>query len=869
MEEIERLPSRLGFGKRVVDDWYIHRIGIEFLDEGFRAFVEAALESAPTSAYERANVIKLNLVSSRVSLLRYDDFFDTAFPVLLESWSLSASSEQTTTYRSYLDSLNPPILHRKELLLPPSHPLRSKFEVVTRQAEELGLFDDTTTIGFRENWSRVVTEKGYAVVGSDFVPIGNVEGDSACALGGTLEHMPVLRHLTALSRWSLSAPVQLLLRHGLLSADKEMFDYGCGKGDDIATLNAQGYSARGWDPFYAAGNAITRAPVVNLGFVLNVIEDQDERREALQRAFQAADEVLAIGVMLGSSVTPGLPYRDGVLTSRSTFQKYFSQEELRQYVQHELGEEVFLVGPGVCFVFKDKDVEQRFTANRYRRRGLSSRILKWTQKDSRTQPRKSLNAYERLSDDARETIRRLWEVALDLGRVPERDEISFLPAIEDHVGSFRRALRLIDATFDRSQLRQASAVRADDLRLFFAMGQFSKRAPYKRLETRLQRDIKAFFGDYRTAQNDGMQLLKDVANLDAIRAASLVAAEQGIGYLDKEDALHLHVNVMDRLPVVLRAYVGCGLLVYGDGSEAQLIKIHSLSGKLSLLEYEEFDTSPLPLMVRRIKINIRRQDYEVFEYGGRYEKPHLYFKSRYLNEEYPGYAEQLEFDAELERLELFDPGGHGIPVQELADLLELHRRAVRGFSIRRSDTIPPIDQPCGKYFRYRDLIECGETQLSSGVENVPRQPESFNALHDLATKILDPVIDYFGGIKLTYGFCSHTLSKHIKGRIAPQLDQHASYECSSRGKLICDRGGAACDFIVPDEDMEEVGRWIVENLPFDRLYFYGKARPIHVSYAEKPQGVAYEMRESATGRRIPRPFSNGGRIDMDTDKERC
>ena len=117
------------------------------------------------------------------------------------------------------------------------------------------------------------------------------------------------------------------------------------------------------------------------------------------------------------------------------------------------------------------------------------------------------------------------------------------------------------------------------------------------------------------------------------------------------------------------------------------------------------------------------------------------------------------------------------------------------------------------------------------------------------------MIDYFGGIKLTYGFCSHALSKHIKGRIAPELDQHALYERSSEGKLICDRGGAACDFIVPDEDMEEVSRWIMENLPFDRLYFYGKGRPIHVSYAEKPQRVAYEMRESATGRRIPRPFS--------------
>ncbi|KVO03828.1 peptidase m15a [Burkholderia ubonensis] len=856
MGEVERLSSRLGFGKRVVDDWYIHRIGIEFLEEGLRTVVTAALESAPTSAYERANVVKVNLASSRFSLLRYDDFFDAPFPVLLESWSLSVSGEQTITYRSYLDSLNPPILHRKELLLPPSYPLRPKFEAVTRQAEELGLFDATATIGFRENWSRLVADKGYKIVGSDFIPIGNVEPEAGRLPIDIANHAPVHRHLTALSRWSLSAPVQLLLRHALLSRDKEMFDYGCGKGDDIATLNAQGYSARGWDPFYAADRAISQAPVVNLGFVLNVIEDPNERREALHRAFHVADEVLAIAVMLGGGTTPGLPYRDGVLTSRNTFQKYFSQEELKQYVQQELDEEAFLVGPGVCFVFKDKNVEQRFTANRYRRRDLSNRILKRPHIESSVRPRKPPCAYERLPDDARACLGRLWEVSLDLGRVPECDEVPFLPDVERNVGSYRRAMRFIDTAFDRAQLIMAAAVRADDLRLFFALGHFSKRPPYRSLETRLQRDIKAFFGDYRSAQADGMRLLRDAANPDVIRAACRVAAEQGIGWLDKEDALHLHVTAVDRLPVVLRAYVGCGLLIYGEAGEAQLIKVHSSSGKLTLLEYEDFDTSLLPLMVKRIKINIRKQDYEVFEYGGRYEKPYLYYKSRYLHEEYPGYAEQLAFDSELERLGLLESEGHGIPALKFAESLELHRRSVRGFSLVRSDTIPPLDQPCGKYFRYRDFIQCGETQLNTGIENVPQRPESFNALHDLATNLLDPIIDYFGGIKLTYGFCSHALSKRIRTRVAPHLDQHAAYECSSRGKRICDRGGAACDFIVPDEDMEEVSRWIMENLPFDRLYFYGKTRPIHVSYTEKPQGVAYEMREATNGRRIPRPMDH-------------
>lgn len=53
--------------------------------------------------------------------------------------------------------------------------------------------------------------------------------------------------------------------------------------------------------------------------------------------------------------------------------------------------------------------------------------------------------------------------------------------------------------------------------------------------------------------------------------------------------------------------------------------------------------------------------------------------------------------------------------------------------------------------------------------------------------------------------------------------------------------------------MAEVARWIMANLPFDRLYFYGRERPIHVSSSAEPVGEAYEMRE-INGRRVPGKF---------------
>jgi len=80
-------------------------------------------------------------------------------------------------------------------------------------------------------------------------------------------------------------------------------------------------------------------------------------------------------------------------------------------------------------------------------------------------------------------------------------------------------------------------------------------------------------------------------------------------------------------------------------------------------------------------------------------------------------------------------------------------------------------------------------------------------------------------IKLTYGFASKALTKHIKCRIAPELDQHASHELNRLDRPICTRLVAAVDFLVEDEDMLEVARWIMKNLPFDGCMFMGLKDP--------------------------------------------
>ena len=455
----------------------------------------------------------------------------------------------------------------------------------------------------------------------------------------------------------------------------------------------------------------------------------------------------------------------------------------------------------------------------------------------------------------RDLLESLWEICLTLGREPDRSEVENATEIISYFGSISAALRFIKSRqSDATQLlEQARQSRIDDLRVYFSQLHFERRKPYRHLENRLQRDVKAFLGGYQEAFQAGRDLLFAVGQPEAIAAACGEAAERGIGWLEKNESLQLPTDLIVQLPAILRTYIGSGLRLYGDAGCTDLIKIHIRSGKLTLMNFDDFVGKPLPRLMQRVKINMRKQDFNIFDYGNDYTPPYLYQKSRFINEEFPYYADQLAFDEALDSLHLFDLSGYGPKSHDFDSRLAHARWTIDHFKLIRTQLIPDLDAPCGRFFTYRQIIQCGETQARTGIANLPKQPDTYTALYELAVNILDPIIDYYGMIQLTYGFCSAELARHILGRIAPKLDQHAAHELNRIGKIICTRLGAAVDFIVADENMEEVVLWIIAHLPFDRLYFYGKDKPIHVSYSGQPVGEAWEMREIG-GKRVPKLF---------------
>lgn len=663
-------------GKRVGGARYLHALAVPALPAETRKRIAEAERVAGLGA-DDWNVAKIPDRANKVSLLRYAAFFEDPFPALTAAWAVDLDSGQVRRI-AYDPEGDPPILHRKELLLPHDHAYRKRFAALTAQMEKHGLFRDASGIGRRKAWMARLVSAGLQV--QDHALVADPVAASAQS---AIPAPEVHRHKTAISRSSLSTPMQALARHGFLDGEFSVFDYGCGRGDDLHVLQTAGLDAHGWDPHYAPDAPRRETDVVNLGYVLNVIEEPDERLAALRGAFALTRRLLAVAVLtVGRADVSGLtPYRDGFLTSRNTFQKYFTQEEAQDLVVEATSEEAIPAAPGVFFVFRDKIAEQRFLEGRSRRRRDISHLLAIQPPPAAPKQTKT----DALIAEHRATIEAVWSRALELGRVPAGDELD--PATTEQLEaaglSVRKAISLAQRIADASALTQAHAQRAADLRVYFALNLFNRRRKYGELPVELQRDVKTFLDSYAEAETAGRMLLYAVSDPQGILQACRDAANAGLGHLFEGHSLQLHAELIPRLPEVLRVYVGCAEKLFGsiDAETTDLIKIHAQSGKLTLLRYDDFLGKALPRLIERVKINIRERHVDYFDHAEDRAAPRLTLKSRYMAADQDGYARQKAFDNQLAAANIVDLSGYGPNAADLARAITRNGYRVAGFDL--------------------------------------------------------------------------------------------------------------------------------------------------------------------------------------------
>ena len=130
-------------GKQTPTASYIHISQLSSLTEDIKEVIFKGFEQAGLNEDSVFNVLKIAHDLSSLSFLNYPDFFEKGFPELESSWHVDLILK-SSSFRSYVNSLNPPILHRKELLLSEDHPEIELFQSLTKEAENIGLFQDSS-----------------------------------------------------------------------------------------------------------------------------------------------------------------------------------------------------------------------------------------------------------------------------------------------------------------------------------------------------------------------------------------------------------------------------------------------------------------------------------------------------------------------------------------------------------------------------------------------------------------------------------------------------------------------------------------------------------------------------------------------------
>lgn len=427
----------------------------------------------------------------------------------------------------------------------------------------------------------------------------------------------IARHRTAITRYELSRPLRLAIEDGLLDPSKTAFDYGCGRGGDVRNLNSRGIKCIGWDPNYFPNLERTPADVVNLGYVLNVIETPSERALVLNKAWSLAQKVLIVSARLSAEVKARrlTTFEDGFITSRSTFQKYYDQQELRNWIDSVLGQSSVPAGPGIFYIFRDEEIRQSFIASKFRRLIQAPRL--------------------RHSDLLFEQYKTLFEPLTAFivlrGRLPEESEIDAAREILKEIGSLKRAFNIIRHATGEEHWDKISEARSQDLLLYLALSRFGGRPRFSDLPKDFQLDVRAFFSSYTKACELADKLLFSAGNSGIISQA---CRESRVGKLTP-GSLYVHVSAIPLLPLVLRVYEGCARAYIGSVEGSNIVKLKYRWPQVSYLSYPQFERDPHPSLYASLVVPLQSFHIQYREYSDSPNPPILHRKETFLPPNHP------------------------------------------------------------------------------------------------------------------------------------------------------------------------------------------------------------------------------------------
>lgn len=535
-----------------------------------------------------------------------------------------------------------------------------------------------------------------------------------------------------MARSTLSKPIQHAFEDGLLD-ETTLFDYGCGRGDDLRILAALGVEADGWDPAHSPDNERRSAGVVNLGYVVNVIEDRAERAVTLKSAWDLAESVLVVSARLAwdPDSTAGKRFGDGQITASGTFQKYYQPDELKAWVESVLGHTAITASPGIVYVFRNPGAAQQLLARHSRRSGRPRRgvaellyqqhedILSpleafvtehrtlpspsdldsassivevfgsirgafnivrqatgaqsWSDIDLGTR-RKSTKRFEEHLDD----LQPLITFVSDRGRLPRSGELLNEQSLNETFGSIRAAFSVIRRVTGPDPWEELENEARENFLVYAALSAFGGRPKFRDLPLDLQFDAKDLFGSYNKACAEADNLLHSIADSESINDACTQAT---IGKLTPE-ALYVHVDYVPELPSLLRVYEGAARTISGNVDDATLVKINRLKPQVSFLIYRDFDSNPHPELQASLVAKLGEIRLKHRFFGESDNPPILHRKDSFVVPSYPGYDKFAKLTRQEERAGLLDRRDIGRR-RDWRDVLAAEGYRLRGHQLQR------------------------------------------------------------------------------------------------------------------------------------------------------------------------------------------
>ena len=452
--------------------------------------------------------------------------------------------------------------------------------------------------------------------------------------------LPGNRWKTAIARTDYSRPIKLALADGLIHPQASVFDFGCGRGDDLRHLGLRGVRSSGWDPGHRNDTESAPAEIVNLGYVVNVIEDLEERAQCLVRAWSYAERALIVSARLASE-TPEYasvaPYADGYVTSIPTFQKFYEQSELKDWIDDHLPGPAVAAGPGVFYVFRDGADRIGFLASRYRRRaGLP------------------MPSVEISIEEHKDLLQPLISFFEERGRGPADDELPDLDRVRERFGSVRRAFRLVERAHDPDEWAKLVTARGEDLLIFLALSRFDGRPRFGHLPLAVRRDVRAIFSTYRKACEEADVALLAAGDMGRILRA---AKSSKVGKLTPS-AIYVHESALDSLRPLLRLYEGCARGYIGRVDGANVIKLHVGEPRVSYLSYPEFESDPHPALAEALTVHLQTFRVRERDYRGSRNPPIIHRKETFVGPDHPLHGKFARLTRLEEAKGLFEDPAH-------------------------------------------------------------------------------------------------------------------------------------------------------------------------------------------------------------------